>query len=130
MTEKKKFFSSDRRGFALAASALMLTSFLTYNWVAEALDGEPPDASFDLWSLCIVLYECVLGKKVFSSTEPRQTMVRIRMGRIPDFAQVCPEYGPSLGEFFRESLHRSRNRRPATALELQERLREVRAKLG
>ncbi len=63
----------------------------------EALDGEPPDASFDLWSLCIVLYECVLGKKVFSSTEPRQTMVRHPHGAHPGLRPGPPGVRPLAG---------------------------------
>lgn len=96
----------------------------------EALEGRPPDAQFDLWSLAIVLYECLLGRKVFSSADPRQTAARIRMGRVPDMMQLRPEYDTSLGDFFRGALHRNRNRRPSNALELKQRLELVRAQLG
>jgi hypothetical protein len=96
----------------------------------EALEGQPPDVTFDLWSLCIVLYECLLGGKVFSSTEPKQTMARIRLGRVPDFAQVCPDQPPVLAELFRGALHRSLARRPANAEELADRLKEVREELA
>jgi GAF domain-containing protein len=92
----------------------------------EALDGRPPDTLFDLWSLAIVLYECLLGRKVFSSADPRQTAARIRMGRVPDLQQLCPgEYDDALAGFFRVALHRSRNRRPASAQELKQRLEEA-----
>jgi len=94
----------------------------------EALNGEPADASFDLWSLTVVLYECLLGRKVFSGTDP-QILERVRSGRVPEFAQVCPEHDGDLGEFFRQALHRSPSRRPASACELRRRLEEVRAKL-
>ena len=56
----------------------------------EALNGQPADTSFDLWSLAIVLYECLLGRKIFSGGDMHQLMNRIRHGRVPDFAQVCP----------------------------------------
>ena len=94
----------------------------------EALNGEPADASFDLWSLTVVLYECLLGRKVFSGTDP-QILERVRSGRVPEFAQVCPEHDGDLGEFFRQALHRSLSRRPASACDLRRRLEEVRAKL-
>lgn len=96
----------------------------------EALDGKTPDALFDLWSLAIVLYECLLGRKVFSSADPRQTATRIRLGRVPDLSQLCPEYEGVMADFFRGALHRNKSRRPANAQELRQRLEAVRAKLA
>jgi GAF domain-containing protein len=96
----------------------------------EALEGKTPDALFDLWSLAIVLYECLLGRKVFSSADPRQTATRIRMGRVPDLSQVCPEYGDELADFFRVALNRHKSRRPANAQELRQRLEAARGKVG
>jgi len=94
----------------------------------EALSGKPADASFDLWSLSVVLYECLLGRKVFGGTD-RQIVERVRSGRVPDFSQVCPQHDTGLGDFFSEALHRSLARRPASACELRRRLEEVRGKL-
>ncbi|HEY6321705.1 MAG TPA: protein kinase [Thermoanaerobaculia bacterium] len=95
----------------------------------EALNGQRADASFDLWSLAIVLYESLLGHKVFGTGDVRQIMTRIRLGRVPDFAQVCPELEPALGDFFRTALHKSLVRRPGTALEIKQMLVEVRSRL-
>jgi hypothetical protein len=94
----------------------------------EALQRQPADASFDLWSLSVVLYECLLGRKVFAGTD-QQVMERIRAGRVPDFSQVCPEHDEGLGELFRQALHPSLAQRPASACELRRRLEEVRARL-
>jgi GAF domain-containing protein len=96
----------------------------------EALNGQRADASFDLWSLAIVLFECLLGRKVFTGGDVRQITSRIRLGRVPDFAQVCPDYDPALADFFRRALHKTVARRPATALDLRQMLREVRLKLA
>jgi len=95
----------------------------------EALNGQRADASFDLWSLAIVLYECLLGHKVFGTGDVRKIMTRIRLGRVPDFAQVCPEHDEVLGDFFRTALHKSAARRPGTAMELKQMLIEVRTRL-
>ncbi|HTG35778.1 MAG TPA: protein kinase [Thermoanaerobaculia bacterium] len=95
----------------------------------EAVRGEPADTSFDLWGLAIVLYECLLGRKVFAGNQ-QQVVSRIRSGVVPDFSQVCPEHDGTLGEFFREALHRSLARRPQTAEAMRRRLEEVRAELG
>jgi hypothetical protein len=97
----------------------------------EALRGEPEEKAFDLWSLSIVLYECLLGRKVFSGTS-QQVIERIRSGRVPDFSQIEnaePEHDATLGEFFRAALHRLPSRRPASAEEMQERLEAVRKAL-
>ncbi|HSF41441.1 MAG TPA: serine/threonine-protein kinase [Thermoanaerobaculia bacterium] len=96
----------------------------------EALNGQPADASFDLWSLAVVLYECLLGRKIFSGGDMQQLMNRIRHGRVPEFSQVLPEYEEALGEFFRSALHKTLSRRPATARELKERLAATRSRLA
>jgi hypothetical protein len=92
----------------------------------EALTGQPADTSFDLWSLAIVLYECLLGRKIFSGGDMHQLMTRIRAGRVPDFSQTCPEHDEELGEFFRAALHKTITRRPASAREFRERLAATR----
>jgi tRNA A-37 threonylcarbamoyl transferase component Bud32 len=93
----------------------------------EALRRAPADATFDLWALAIVLYECLLGRKVFVGNR-QQVMARILSG-VPDFSQVCPDHDEALGDFFRSALHRSHDRRPQTAEAMRERLEAVRARL-
>jgi serine/threonine protein kinase/GAF domain-containing protein len=95
----------------------------------EALSSEPPNISFDLWGLAVVLYECVLGRKLFAGMDMKQTMTRIRQGRVPDYEQSCPDLDPALGEFFRSALHRTPSRRPGDAHEMRLRLEEVRKRL-
>ena len=96
----------------------------------EALNGQPADTSFDLWSLAIVLYECLIGRKIFTGGDIHQLMNRIRNSRVPDFSQACPEHEELLGDFFRSALHKSITRRPASARELKERLTAVRLRLA
>lgn len=95
----------------------------------EAINGHREDVSFDLWSLSIVLYECLLGRKIFTGSDPRQIMSKIRHGRVPDFSQVCQEHNAVLGDFFRAALHRNLSYRPASARELKERLLMAQARL-
>ncbi len=96
----------------------------------EALTGEPADTSFDLWGLAIVLYECLLGRKIFAGGDMQSLMNRIRHGRVPDFSQACPEHDPLLGDFFRAALHKTITRRPASARELREKLTALRPRLA
>jgi GAF domain-containing protein len=95
----------------------------------EAINGDTPTVSFDLWSLSIVLYECLLGRKIFSGGDPKQLMARIRQGRVPEFAQVLPEADESLADLFRSALHKTVSRRPDSAVELRRRLESVRTRL-
>jgi serine/threonine-protein kinase len=95
----------------------------------EAINGDTPTVSFDLWSLSIVLYECLLGRKIFSGGDPKHLMARIRQGRVPEFAQVLPEADESLAELFRSALHKTVSRRPDSAVELRRRLESIRARL-
>ncbi len=111
-------------GTATSETVSRLVGTLAY-LSPEALDREAASVSFDLWALAIVLYECLLGRKIFSSTDIKHTMERIRLGRIPDFEQACPWGDPALGEFFRNALHRTIARRPASAREMRQRLEEV-----
>jgi serine/threonine-protein kinase len=96
----------------------------------EAINNETPSPYFDLWSLAIVLYECLLGRKIFTGGDAKLLMTRIRMGRVPEFSQVLPDADPSLEEFFRSALHKTLSRRPATAVEMRRRLEAVRGELS
>jgi GAF domain-containing protein len=96
----------------------------------EAINNETPSPSFDLWSLAIVLYECLLGRKIFTGGDAKQLMTRIRMGRVPEFSQVLPDADSCLEDFFRSALHKTLSRRPATALDMRRRLEAVRGELA
>jgi hypothetical protein len=48
---------------------------------------------------------------------------------VPDLLQLAPEYDETLADFFRTALHRSRNRRPASAGELRQKLEAIRGKV-
>jgi hypothetical protein len=95
----------------------------------EALNGEAPNPSFDLWALGVVLYECILARKLFAGMDMKQTMMRIRQGRVPDYEQSCPDLDPVFGQFLRSALHRTLARRPGSAREMRRRLEEVRTRL-
>lgn len=95
----------------------------------EVLNGGAPDAASDLWSLAVVLLECLLGRKVFSGENDRQVSVRIQLVRVPDLTTEQPDAPQALAELFRNALHRAKTRRPTSAHELGRRLAEVRAQL-
>jgi hypothetical protein len=96
----------------------------------EAVEGQSPDVSFDLWSLSIVLYESLIGRKIFVGQSPKQIMTRILLARLPDLRTFLPEAPPALLDLFRGLLHKDRRHRPHNALELRNRLEEVRNQLA
>jgi len=95
----------------------------------EALNGEPAEPAFDLWGLAIVLYECLLGRKLFAG-DAKQVMARIKQGRVPEMSLVLPEADEGLAALFRAALHKNPARRLGSARELKEKLEALRVRLA
>jgi hypothetical protein len=96
----------------------------------EALAREPASPAFDLWGLCVVLYECLIGRKLFRGENANQVMAKILLGRVPELTDAQPDAPEPLARFFRAALHRDTNRRPADAAALRARLLAVRSELA
>lgn len=95
----------------------------------EAVRGRAPDASLDLWALCMVLYESLLGRHPLAGEAPQRLLLRLYDADIPDPGEF-PELAPAARDFLREALHPERDRRPASARELGRRLAELRTALA
>lgn len=115
------------RAPALLTESGQLIGTLPY-LAPEALDGVSADARFDLWSLTLVLYECLTGRRVFDAGRA-ETLERVRRADVPDLAAELPGCPEALAEFFRRALHRDRNRRPRSAAELGRQLAALRERL-
>lgn len=85
----------------------------------EAVVGDPPDPSFDLWGLSMVLYHAATGTNPLAGGTPLQVLQRSRHPVIPDPCAVVPDLPPALGSVLAKGLARDRRRRPATAAELR-----------
>lgn len=88
----------------------------------EAVAGRTADASFDLWSTTMVLYEALAGCNPVSSESSEKTLRRILEGNLPDVSSynaACPKV---IDQFFAEALAKERRRRPRTASELRAQL--------
>ena len=81
----------------------------------EAISGAPPDPSFDLWALGMVLYEAVAGVHPLRGDDVDATFQRIRAGHVPDVRTHQPGCPASLAEFLKRALSRDRHKRPSTA---------------
>lgn len=81
----------------------------------EAVSGKPPDPSFDLWALAVVLYETVAGVHPMRAADVDATFRQIRAGDIPDVRTHRPGCPAGIAEFLRRALAPDRRERPATA---------------
>jgi hypothetical protein len=96
----------------------------------EALGGAPPDPTFDLWSLSLVLYECMAGVRVFSGSDLAAILRAIRSAGVPDIRHYRPDCPSVLSDFFARNLNRNPAQRAPTAAELRRQLEEVQRKLA
>ncbi len=94
----------------------------------EAVQGLPPDPTFDLWSLTAVLHECLTGDRVFRGTLG-EVMAAIGKAEIPSLHERLPNCPTMLVDFFSQALHLERSRRPASASELREQLEFLEKKI-
>ncbi len=85
----------------------------------EAVVGDPPDVSFDLWGLAVVLYQSVTGVNPLLGGTPLQVLERTRDAAFPDPASLAPGIPPALAALLRRSVARDRRRRPRSAAEMR-----------
>jgi hypothetical protein len=77
----------------------------------EALRGETPQPSFDLWSLSVVLYESITGVRPFTGVDAVHMLVSMTTGTIvapTSLRSGCP---PAVDRYFEAALHREPSRR-------------------
>lgn len=85
----------------------------------ETLLLKPPDASVDLWSLALVLYETLAGVHPMRAASVIETMNRIVSARVPDIREHRPDCPPELAAFLAQALHADARKRPGTAREFR-----------
>jgi len=88
----------------------------------EALSGLEPLPAFDVWSICIVLFEAITGVNPFEDSTVSATLRRIQTCDATDLSAVMTMADPELTTFFRHAFSRNRAERPATAHDLREQL--------
>lgn len=117
--------SSDSDGLTGAGAIAGTVAYLS----PEAINGEPPEPSFDIWSLCVVLFESIAGTNPMQGDVRAQTVSNVLFEEVPDIRRYAPSCPPAVAEFFREALHRDPNRRPPSGRALARRLRGLREQL-
>jgi hypothetical protein len=96
----------------------------------EAVAGQPPQPSFDHWSLCVLLYEAIAGRHPLSGYPIGDILHRIQYQPLPAIGDLQPECPAPVAAFLTDALSLEPARRPATAGELRNRLQRLRATLG
>lgn len=92
----------------------------------EAVRGEPPDARFDLWSLCIVLYESISGTNPLARTRLYLAGPMVRRPPIPDIREYAADAPECVAVFFKRALSEEMRERPLSAAALIRALGELR----
>ncbi len=90
----------------------------------EALLAECPDPSFDIWSLCLVLYQCWIGHHPLEGMSLGEMRSQVVCEGIPIGERQSTT--AEILAFFQSALGADLSRRPKTAAALQSRLRELR----
>lgn len=92
----------------------------------EAIDGAPPQTTFDVWSLTVVMFEAIAGEPPFDGPTIAAITAAIRRGTVPDIrtrSADCPE---SVATFFDRALSHRAADRPPTAAHLADELMRLR----
>jgi len=87
--------------------------------------GRPVDTRSDLFSLGVVLYEAVTGKRPFEGESVTETMMNIIMQEPPDLGAVTPSAPASLVEVVNRALQKKPERRFGSAGEMVDALSQV-----
>jgi serine/threonine protein kinase len=94
----------------------------------EALMGQHPDPSFDIWSLSVVLYEAMTGRRPFEGADALETLSHAAAGLMTPPSALLSGCPSEIDDYFRRALGQDPSRRPPDArtvgLELR-RLREL-----
>ena len=95
----------------------------------EAINGAAPNPSFDLWSICVVLFEAYTGKHPARDVSPVATVVRISSCNLPDLRSIVPDADPEIAAFFQRAFAKDLPSRPRTAEALREQLQRLRDRI-
>jgi eukaryotic-like serine/threonine-protein kinase len=83
------------------------------------------DHRADLWSLGVILFQAVTGRRPFSGDNVGDVMAKIVADPIPRPTEVAPDLPAALDDFFKKALARDRNERFQTAREMAEAFAEI-----
>ncbi|MFO0554297.1 MAG: serine/threonine-protein kinase [Polyangiaceae bacterium] len=86
----------------------------------EQARGERVDQRSDLWSLGVVMFKALTGKRPFDGDQVTAVMLAIVGQPIPQVSELCPDLPKALDDFFDRALSRELDGRFSSAAELAE----------
>ncbi|WP_395836107.1 protein kinase [Archangium violaceum] len=95
----------------------------------EQILGEPLDARSDLFSLGVVLHECLTGMRLFPGKAPAAVCNAVLKGPIPEPSRANKAIPPELDALVLKALARKRDERHASTLEFARELERAVAPL-
>lgn len=95
----------------------------------QAQGAERVDARTDIWSLGVLLYQCLSGELPFSGRNHNATMLSIISRAHLSLGERMPELEPELGALVEGCLIKDREHRVQTALEVAETLERIARRL-
>ena len=117
---------ADGDATALTATGIALGS-PEYMSPEQVAGDATVDAQSDVWSMGVVLYECVTGNIPFAGTSPQDSMVKVLHARVPPVTGWSVAVDDDLARVIHRALERDRTRRYRTMQSLVEALLETRA---
>lgn len=93
----------------------------------EAIDGDPPGPSFDLWATAVVIYESLAGTNPLKRQTVPETLLRIVADPVPDIRELVPGCPDGIAVLLKDALARDPRQRPQSGRQLSARLRELQA---
>jgi serine/threonine protein kinase len=95
----------------------------------EQVSGSPVDARSDIYSLGVMLYEALAGKRPFTGTNPGEVFTRIATGKFEPLRKVAPKVPWLMAELVERAMAKDPRRRFKDATTLRRALEDLLARL-
>jgi len=95
----------------------VLKGKLSYS-APELMSGGKPSAQSDLWSLGVVLWEALVGRKLFTGKNEIEVIMKVRQTRVLPIETLRPDLPSPLSLAVAQALATSPEERPASAREM------------
>ena len=95
----------------------------------EQINAEPLDPRADLWSVGVILYQLLYGRRPFDAPSSMGIALNV-LKKAPDFSEINdrPGFYQELGELCRRALSKEREGRPASAAAFREEVLDILAR--